>query len=79
MNKTLLSFLLITILSFGILNAQTKKLPTVKLKDLSGKTVDVSKMSNDGNPIIISFWATWCKPCKLELNTIAEEIGRAHV
>ena len=65
--------LLITILSFGILNAQTKKLPTVKLKDLSGKTVDVSKMSNDGNPIIISFWATWCKPCKLELNTIAEE------
>ena len=23
--------------------------------------------------MIISFWATWCKPCKAELNTIAEE------
>ena len=73
MNKTLLSFVLITILSFGILNAQTKKLPTVKIKDLKGKSIDVSTLSNDGKPIIISFWATWCKPCKLELNTIAEE------
>ena len=26
-----------------------------------------------GKPMIISFWATWCKPCKAELNTIAEE------
>ena len=36
-------------------------------------TKNLSKFSNNGNPIIISFWATWCKPCKAELNTIAEE------
>ncbi len=53
--------------------AQNKKLPTVKLKTIEGKTIDLSTISNNGNPIVISFWATWCKPCKTELNTIAEE------
>ena len=63
----------IALLSAGMLIAQTgKSLPSVKLKDLSGKMVDLSQFKNDGKPIIISFWATWCKPCKKELNTIAE-------
>lgn len=54
--------------------AQTgKSLPSIKLKDLSGKMVDISQFKNDGKPIIINFWATWCKPCKAELNAIAEE------
>ena len=52
------------------LNAQ---LPNIKLKDVTGNSVNLSEISNNGNPIIISFWATWCKPCKAELNTIAEE------
>jgi len=49
------------------------QLPDVKIKDLEGNSVDISKLANNGKPIIISFWATWCKPCKAELNTIAEE------
>ncbi|MFM7079715.1 MAG: TlpA family protein disulfide reductase, partial [Bacteroidota bacterium] len=28
--------------------------------------------ANDGKPMIISFWATWCKPCIKELETINE-------
>lgn len=49
-----------------------KKLPSVLLKDMFGADVNTAEVSNDGNPIIISFWASWCKPCRLELNTIAE-------
>ena len=61
----------IALLSVGMLIAQTgKSLPSVKLKDLSGKMIDISQFKNDGKPIIISFWATWCSPCKRELNTI---------
>ncbi|HEX2899932.1 MAG TPA: TlpA disulfide reductase family protein [Bacteroidia bacterium] len=48
-------------------------LPEINVKDLQGQTVSTSKFENDGKPIIISFWATWCKPCILELNTIQEE------
>ncbi len=33
------------------------KLPSVDLKTLDGKTVNSSHLSNDGNPIILSFWA----------------------
>ena len=41
-------------------------------KTVEGKTVNSSKFENDGKPIIISFWATWCKPCKKELDAISE-------
>ncbi len=47
-------------------------LPSVKLKDLSGRTVDTSKLSNGGKPMVISFFASWCKPCKRELSAIHE-------
>jgi len=48
-------------------------LPSAMVKTLDGKSVDTRTFENDGRPIIISFWATWCKPCVLELNTIMDE------
>ena len=41
----------------------SKKLPSVDLKTMEGKSINTSSLSNDGKPMIISFWATWCKPC----------------
>jgi cytochrome c biogenesis protein CcmG/thiol:disulfide interchange protein DsbE len=64
--------LLALALSISIANAQVAKLPSVQLKDMEGNTVDTGKLNNDGKPIIISFWATWCSPCKKELNNYAE-------
>ena len=48
------------------------QLPNVKLQDMDGNAVQTSEISNDGKPIIISFWATWCKPCLRELKAIHE-------
>ena len=42
------------------------ELPAVTLKAINGKTVNTAQLSNDGKPIIISFFATWCKPCNRE-------------
>ncbi|MBO4966070.1 MAG: TlpA family protein disulfide reductase [Muribaculaceae bacterium] len=48
------------------------ELPSVTLKDINGKTINTAELSNDGKPILISFWATWCKPCVRELTAIHE-------
>ena len=64
----LLVFIINTEISFG----QTRKLPNINVKTLNGKKFNISKLQNGQNPIVISFWATWCKPCKKELNNIAE-------
>ena len=50
-----------------------KPIPAATVKTLDGKSFNTNQISNDGKPIIISFWATWCSPCKRELNTIHED------
>jgi len=67
-------FLLLLLTAFTIQSAiaQVAKLPSVQLKDLSGNTIDTGTLSNNGKPIVICFWATWCSPCKKELNNYAE-------
>lgn len=64
-------FFLFALLLLGLQCAYAE-LPSVQLKDLNGKTVDTATLSNDGKPFVISFFATWCKPCLRELKAIHE-------
>ncbi len=69
MKKVILSLLFIGIftLTYG-----QRKLPNINVKTPSGTTINMAELSNDGNPIIISFWALWCHPCMKELTEISE-------
>ena len=68
------SFLLIStaVFSQGTTISKSRLLPNVDVKDVKGNPFNTSKITNDGKPIIISFWATWCKPCIKELTTITD-------
>lgn len=46
------------------------KFPSVDVKTIDGKVFNTGDIANDGKPIIISLWATWCKSCILELMAI---------
>lgn len=76
MKKIILALMAI-VLSFGVLSAQESKakLPTVSVKTLDGKSIKASEFSNGGKPFVICFWATWCKPCMMEINAMAELYG----
>ena len=68
--------LILTIAIIGIFTtlsfSQNRTLPSVEVKTLDGGNINIQEIENSGKPIVISFWATWCKPCKKELNAIAE-------
>lgn len=79
MKQILVTLALLISFSNFVLAQETKqeekslqKLPSVTLKTADGKTINTADLTNDGKPIIISFWALWCKPCIKELTTISE-------
>lgn len=63
-----ISILLVSNLLFSQSKGTIKLLPDGKVKDANGKIVDLNSYTRVGKITIVSFWATWCGPCKKELD-----------
>lgn len=52
--------------------ATAQNLPTTQVKDVkTGKKVAFGDAIEKGKVTVISFWATWCVPCKKEIKNIS--------
>lgn len=59
-------------LFFCLCGFSQSKLPNITLKNLDGKSVNISSFNKVENPVMINFWATWCAPCIKELKAISK-------
>ena len=52
------------------------ELPTTMIKDVNtGKSIAFNKAVETGKVTLVSFWATWCVPCKKEIINIRKKMG----
>lgn len=61
-------FLLSFFCSLTMLLTAQEKLPAVIIKTPAGKETNTQTFLEGDSPLVISFWATWCKPCLQELD-----------
>lgn len=67
------TFFTLLMVCFTILShANNNPFPSINIKSLDGKAVNTDTYTKSGKITVVSFWATWCTPCKRELDVINE-------
>lgn len=67
-------FCLVTLLSLSLSVFAQGTVPSARVQEMNGKWTQTDKLVTPGKPLIISFWATWCKPCVKELTAISDNL-----
>lgn len=65
-------FAALAVLLISISAIAQKTLPSANVKTLEGQTINIQELGKSGKITVISFWATWCSPCKKELDAIKD-------
>ncbi|MBU8893869.1 MAG: TlpA family protein disulfide reductase [Bacteroidales bacterium] len=73
MKKSLLLILIFTS-CISLFSQSSKNIPNIQIKNLQNEIVNTQELFDGKSWVILSFWATWCKPCIKELDAYNENI-----
>lgn len=77
-SKSLLSLGIALSLTAFTATAQ-ESLPNTQIKDVAtGKKIAFNEAFTPGKVTVVSFWATWCVPCKKEIKNMREKLAGWH-
>lgn len=68
----LFAFIMLILCTANTTFAQDSLPKNVSINNLDGKKVKITDFAKDGKITVFSFWATWCSPCKKELNNLVD-------
>ena len=71
-NLTLTTLVAAAFMCFALSTHAQKTLPDTEVTTLQGERVSIADHGANGKLTVLSFWATWCSPCKKELDAIHE-------
>ena len=52
--------------------AKAQQIPSLDLKDGNGKTISTNSLVDHKTPFAVTFWASWCRPCRQELEALTD-------
>jgi thiol-disulfide isomerase/thioredoxin len=61
-----------------VATSQTQLPKQLKVTDIMGNSLTLAEVVKGDLPIIMTFWATWCKPCQEELEALKEATDEWH-
>lgn len=75
--KKILSLAALALMGFAATaqNLSRADLPNTPVKDKNGSSVAFNDAFEKGKVTLVSFWATWCIPCKKEIKIVREKMA----